>query len=109
MFDQCILFTNICVFVCVGSLLQYEGPLLCHVGSFVACRDTSCDSKALWYGLCCSVACGILVPQAGVEPVSFALVGKFLTTGPAGKSQSVVYFSCQDTRVRMVETPALMT
>ena len=109
MFNHCILFPNISIFGCVWSLLQYEGHLLCRVASFVAGRDTSCDSQALWYGLCCSVVCGILVPQAGIEPVSFALVGRFLTTGPAGKSQSLVYFSCQDTRVGMVETPALMT
>ena len=109
MSDDCILFASISIFGCIGSLLQYEGHLLCRVGSFVAGRDSSCDLQALWYGLCGSVACGILVPQAGVEPVSFALVGRFLTTGPAGKSQSLVYFSCRDTRVGMVETPALTT
>jgi len=33
------------------------------------------------------VACGILVPQPGIEPVSLVLQGRFLTTGPPGKSQ----------------------
>ena len=31
-------------------------------------------------------ACGILIPQPGTEPVSPALEGGFLTTGPPGKS-----------------------
>ena len=37
-------------------------------------------------GLSCPEACGILVPQAGIEPMSPALEGGFLTTGPPGKS-----------------------
>ena len=31
-----------------------------------------------------SVACGILVPQPGIELLSPALAGGFLTTGPTG-------------------------
>ena len=31
------------------------------------------------------VACGILVPQPGIKPMSPALGGGFLTTGPPGK------------------------
>ena len=31
-------------------------------------------------------ACGVLVPQPGIEPASSALEGRFLTTGPPGKS-----------------------
>ena len=38
------------------------------------------------HGLGCSTACGILVPQSGIEPASPALKGRFLTTGPPGKS-----------------------
>ena len=34
----------------------------------------------------CPVACGILVPGPGVEPMSPAPAGGFLTTGPPGKS-----------------------
>ena len=34
-----------------------------------------------------SMACGILLPPPGVEPSFPALQGRFLTTGPAGKSQ----------------------
>ena len=48
---------------------------LWHVGSVVmVCR------------LCCSIACGILVPLPGIEPTSPALQGRFLITGPPGKS-----------------------
>ena len=36
--------------------------------------------------LSCSMACGILVPQSGIKPTTPALEGKFLTTGPPGKS-----------------------
>ena len=37
-------------------------------------------------------ACGILVPQPGIEPASLALEGQFLTYGPPGKSQkSFIY------------------
>ena len=32
-------------------------------------------------------ACGILVPQPGIEPAPPALKSKVLTTGPLGKSQ----------------------
>ena len=32
------------------------------------------------------MACGILVPQPGIKPASPALEGRFLTTGPPGKS-----------------------
>ena len=32
------------------------------------------------------IACGILVPQPEMEPKSPALKGRFLTTGPPGKS-----------------------
>ena len=48
-----------------------------HAGSLVAARSLSCPT-----------ACGILVPRPGIEPVSLALEGGFLTTGPPGKSQS---------------------
>ena len=33
----------------------------------------------------CPVACGLLVPRQGMEPVSPALEGRFLTTGPPGE------------------------
>jgi len=49
---------------------------------------SSCGTQAQWFRrrLSCFEACGILVPQAGLEPESPALQGGFLTTGPPGKS-----------------------
>ena len=46
-------------------------------------------SLAVAHGLCCPTACGILVPWPGIKPVSMSRVleGRFLTTGPPGKSQ----------------------
>ena len=41
----------------------------------------------------CSVACGILVPQPEIEPMSPELQGRFLTTGPPGKSLLLTYFN----------------
>ena len=37
------------------------------------------------------MACGILVPPPGIEPMSPALQGGFLTTGPLGKSLFFVF------------------
>ena len=60
-------------FWCTGSLLQHMGCSL-----FAVC----------W--LSCPMACGVLVPWLGIEPSSPALEGRFLTTGPPGKSQEVI-------------------
>ena len=38
------------------------------------------------HGLSCSMACGILVPRPGIEPMSSALQGGFSTTGYQWKS-----------------------
>ena len=47
-------------------------------------------------GLCCSMmfslSCGILVPQPGIKPASPALEGKFLITGPPGRSPFLIVF-----------------
>ena len=51
-----------------------------RMGSLVAARRVSCPT-----------ACGILVPQLGIEHTSPALEGRFLTTGPPGKSPSSIY------------------
>ena len=57
----------------IYSLIQscYSGSLLQHV---------SCTS--------CPIACNFVVPQPGIEPVSPALEGRFLTSGPPEKSSS---------------------
>ena len=42
------------------------------------------------HGLSCSAACGDL-PGPGLEPVSPALAGRFLTTAPPGKPRGCYY------------------
>ena len=42
--------------------------------------------------LSCSVACGIF-PGPGLEPVSPALAGGFLTTAPPDKSHVIYFFN----------------
>ena len=44
------------------------------------------DSQVVALGLSCSATHGILVPRQVCEPASSALQGRFLTTGPPGKS-----------------------
>ena len=44
-------------------------------------------------GFSCPEACGILVPTAGIEPMSPALQGGFLNTGPPRKSQRWLIFN----------------
>ena len=106
------IFFNVCSFIylfgCVGSQLQHSESSLLHAGFFVeACGlfvavhglSSSCGTRAsectgsvaAARGLGCHTACGILVPQPGIEPVSPALEGRFLTTGPLGKSQRQHY------------------
>ena len=50
------------------------GALEC-VGSVVVVPRLSCPAE-----------CEILVPRPGIKPVSPKLAGRFLTTGPSGKS-----------------------
>ena len=52
------------------------------------------------------MACGILVSQAGIEPVSPVLEGGFLTTGPPGKSLHVHF--C-DVLYFIIKEPALVS
>ena len=39
--------------------------------------------------LSCPAECGILVPQPGIEPMSPAVQGTYLTAGPPGKSHTL--------------------
>ena len=52
-------------------------------------------SVAVIQGLSCTVACGILVPGPGIEPVSPAFAGGFLTTGSSGKSLLFLFNSSE--------------
>ena len=45
-------------------------------------------SVAVLLQLHCSKACGIFLdPRPGIKPMSTALAGRFVTTGPPGKSR----------------------
>ena len=48
-------------------------------------------SVAVGYRLSCSRACGMFVPSLGIESESFALGGRFLTTGPPGESPLTIF------------------
>ena len=51
------------------------------------------DSLVVVCGISRSMACGILIPQPGIEPVYPALQGGILTAGPPGKSLSLFSWS----------------
>ena len=59
---------------------------------YLSCSSLWCISFSLVLavGFICPVACGILVPQPGIEPLSPALEDGFLTTGTLGKSHSTL-------------------
>ena len=59
---------------CTGSQLQHAISLL-----------QSTDCLVVAHRLSCPVACGILVPQPGIKPMSPALQGRVLTIGPPVK------------------------
>ena len=67
------------LFGCIRSQFQHAGSLLHHVASFVATHGLSgcvtwvpehLGSVVAAGRLSCSIACGILVPQPGIEPMS---------------------------------------
>ena len=66
----------------VGSCSRWRWDLGCGAGFF----PEPTGSVVVVHGLSCSLAHGILVPRLGIEPASLALEGRFLTTGPPGKS-----------------------
>ena len=78
------------VFVAVTglSLVAASRTTLCgcsarasHCGGF-SCRARTLESLGF---NSCVAACGV-IPEAGIKPMSSALAGGFLTTGPPGKS-----------------------
>ena len=79
------------LFVVVHGLLSSCGVQAPgHVGSVVrGTRPPSlrrASSVVVARGLSCPMACGILVPRAGIEPTSPALEGRFFTNGLPEKS-----------------------
>ena len=86
---------NIFIYLFAASSLSciMQDLLLGHAKSLVVvlwrCGAQALEqvgSAAVVHGLSSSMACGILVPWWGNKPMSPALQGKFLTTGPPGKS-----------------------
>ena len=67
--------------VLLRLLLLFNGPLSLFLKTFAS--GLNCGMQDLFSF---SEACGIIVPQPGIEPTFPALQGRFLTTGPAGKS-----------------------
>ena len=58
-----------------------------HSGGFSRCRVQTLGSQASLVAVCglsSPSACGILLPQPGIEPKSPVLEGVFLTPGPPG-------------------------
>ena len=49
-----------------------------------------CMDSVVAHRLSCPGACGILLPSPGTEPSSVALQGRFLTSGPPGKSHCTI-------------------
>ena len=102
----CFLKILIYLFDCFSSQLYHAGSSLHHEGSFIVThRPCSCRSQpsncgklvpehvssvAVAQGLSFFAACGILVPQPESEPLSPALQGRFLTTGPPEQSHIVL-------------------
>ena len=78
---------------CVGSVVVVCGLQGMQASVVVACRFSSCGSWALEHrlsscGTRTQLLCGMWdLPRPGIEPVSPALAGGFLTTEPPGKSQ----------------------
>ena len=66
------------VFIVSLHLLCIICPALYHISL----------KKFFWL---CHTACVILVPRPGIEHVSPALAGRFLTSGPPGKSPVLVF------------------
>ena len=66
----------------------------------MTCGLSSCGSRALEHRLSsCGAWASLLhgtwdLPGPGIEPVSPALAGRFLTTAPPGRSQSVLASEC---------------
>ena len=63
-----------------------HSKLACHGDFFFFFQFWLCWVFIVVGRLHCLMACGSLVPQPGIKPMFSALEGRFLTTGPPGKS-----------------------
>ena len=84
---------NVFIWLC-WVLVGMQDLLLRCTYYLVVARVPECmGAAAVAHTLHCPKACGILAPQPGTEPLSPALQGGFLTTGPPGKSQEFLKYS----------------
>ena len=92
----------VCIFDCTGSSLLCEGFLQLQCGLlFIAVHRLllllthvlgHVASVLVAHRLSFSEVCRILL-KPGIEPMSPALAGRFLTTRPPGKPQSLVFMA----------------
>ena len=73
----------LCIYLAVLGFSCSTWDLCCVTGDLSLQRI---DSLVVVQGLSCSVACRILAPRPGIETTSPVSQGRFLTTGPPGKS-----------------------
>ena len=94
---------NIYLFVSFWLHWVLVGPhgifSLWHMGSALRCAGFSLIEV---YRLSCPIACGIWVPPTGIEPISPALQGRFLTTAPPGNSLTSLFRSVKMCTTRQV-------
>ena len=76
----------------VGELYLFSyfaaSGLSCGIWAFPY-FSTTIHGQQLWHmglGVKCPATCGLLVPSPWIKPMSPVLEGRFLTTGPPGKS-----------------------
>ena len=80
------------IFIWLGQIIAVApGIFIAPRGAFHCVGLSTCGTWAQWWlcsGLVAPAACGILGPWPRIEPVSPALQGRLLTTGPPGKSRN---------------------
>ena len=81
-------FKSLFVYLAASGLTFGTQDLLCVMQDLLL-RLT--DSLVVACQLTCSAACGISVPQPGIEPVFPALQGRVLPPGPRGKSLGMIF------------------
>ena len=80
--------------VACGAFLAACGILSCVALRLPVCGTWAPECLGPVVAVCrlsCPVACGILVPQPGIEPMSLASEDRFSTTGPPGMSLSSLF------------------
>ena len=72
---------------CCARACSSRGAQAAHCSGFSCGGARGLRSK----GLSCRETCGILVHRPGIKQVSHALAGRFLTSGPQGKSSIQIF------------------